>query len=999
LNRSGCCFALIFAIAPLLCVSLGDFWSSAIFLLFCGLVLVGFSAAAYFLDCSSLYFYAPLFFTAPIVGEWLYASYRAAHRGFPGLRTEFETGTRRFAGIRTINGHDRYNTCMAVLISTKFHIPPAPAGFVARPHLLQKLEAARACRLTLVSAPAGAGKTTLASAWAQAARREGIGVGWLSLDAGDNDPKRFLAYLEACLEEGGIAIPGKVRPPDGSQTPPADDLLAGFIQWGAALKREVILVLDDFHQIQNPEIHIALEYLLEHLPARLHIVLLTRSDPPLALARLRVSGQLSDVRMEHLRFSTSEAATFLKQAAGVQLVEADVVALNTRTEGWVAGLQMAAISLRGRQDVSAFIAAFTGSHRFVFDYLLEEVLSRQTPEVRQFLLQTSVLERLSAPLCDAVAETNGAARRLLDTLERDNLFLAPLDDERGWYRYHHLFADLLKLVLEQTQSGLTSELHRRACDWYALHELLPEALHHALAAGDVELAARLVSANVLVLIEHDETAPTLQKIDAVPLHTLHALPWLGIARAWVMGVGQVQKSHQILDNVEKSLESIPDAAERWRLQGHLAAARAFVYGAQGDLDNTIHQAQLADGLLPAEEVGVRALNLALWGDILSKDRHDPAAMPILERALELARQAHKPHVALIAAAALTLGHLGAGRFRQAHRVCQEALEIAEAYQQRTQQRLSAAAMNYTLMARVTVEWGETEKAIRLGRTGLALCERWGQDDTEVMCLLYLGQAAMFSGDRCQALQVFQRAQHTAQKISPWLWQMATSFALDSLLDSESPTEDEVQAQIHAVQESGGGYPVPLQARLLLRNGQPDEALAITARTLEDFGGQPSMIIVRLHALRALAYQARGEDKKALVALEEALAQAAAENRVMSLAREGEPMMRLLRLALRRSAHPEFVRRLLAAGEARRKALPAPPPAAGPFVEPLIEPLSERELEVLRSLNGPLSTPEIAERLFVSANTVRTHIKNIYAKLGVHGRSAAVRRGQELGLNG
>jgi LuxR family transcriptional regulator, maltose regulon positive regulatory protein len=884
-----------------------------------------------------------------------------------------------------------YNHYVIGLLPTKFYFPPIPAGFVARPQLLEKLDEALTHRLTLVSAPAGAGKTILVSAWVQSARKKGVAFGWLSLDVADNDPGRFLEYLGACLDEGGTVIDIDVLPTEQGQL---EKNLAEFIQGLMDLKREVILVLDDYHLIQNKQIHTALQYFLDRAPAYLHLILLTRSDPPLELARLRVAGQLVELRMDDLRFSVQEAADFLERSAGLKIIDDDVNSLNSRAEGWVAGLQMAAISLRGAKDPSAFIAAFAGSHRYVFDYLIEQVLDRQTPEVREFLLRTSILDRLSAPLCDAVAGTGGTAQGMLSTIERANLFLVPLDDEHGWYRYHHLFSDLLKLVLNQTHPGLAIELHHLASHWYESQGYLPEALNHALVAGDMELVAQIVSANVLVLVENDEMAPILQRIESVSHDQLVSMPWLGIAQAWALGARQIHRSQQILDAAEKKSEEKEDAVERQRMKGHIAAARAFLFSLQGAKDDTIAQARLANDLLPAEEIAVRALNLAIWGDTRSDDRrHDPSNAPILEQALALALQAKKPHVAMIAAAAMASANLHTGRMREIHRVCLDALEIADDYQQLYQQPLSATANVYSLFARVLAEWGENESAIQYARKGLAMSERWGQMDTEVMCLNYLGRALVYGNECEQARQVFQRAQSTAQKVSPWYWKITITFTLDSMLDCATQDADEIAQQIRIVQESGARSIEILTARLSLRDNHPDDALTLLEQAESDLKGQSSFDRVRIYGLRALAFQSKGEEKQAVASLRHALELAELENRVMTFVREGPQMEKLLRLPKVKSISPIFVSRLLAAFEARRKHSITPIPIS----ETLIEPLSERELEVLRHLNSYLSTPEIADLLVVSANTVRTHIKNIYGKLGVHGRSGAVRQATKLGL--
>ncbi len=885
-----------------------------------------------------------------------------------------------------------YNEIVATLLPTKFYVPPTPASFVARPRLLDLLAETPCHRLTLVSAPAGAGKTTVVSAWVESVRKKGTAIGWLSLDEADNDPRVFLDYLVACLEDAGISIESIEALPDGERLDDLQCLLGDVIRAITPLRREVVLILDDYHVIQNRAVHAAVGYLLDHTPPQLHLMILTRTDPPLELARLRVSGQLAEVRMEHLRFSTGEAGELLRSAAGVQLAEEDAAALNERTEGWAAGLQMAAISMRGRTNLSEFISAFAGSHRFVFDYLLEQVLDQQSPPVREFLLKTSVLERFSAPLCDALADTSGAARSMLDALERANLFLMPLDDERGWYRYHRLFSDLLKLILDQEYPGLSTELHHRASHWFESQGLLTESLQHALVASDMELVAHIVSGNVLFLVENDEAAKLLRQIEAVPIQEVVARPWLGIARAWALGAGQVQKSKEILDAVEESIADTANINDAQRLRGHIAAARAYVFSLEGDRNNTIAQARLAEALLPPDETAVRAMNLTTWGDIRRDDRkHDPSALPMLERAFMLAMQAGKPHVAMSAAAAIASANLHLGTFHEMERVCREALRIADDYQQRYQRPLSATANVYALLARVMAEWDDSAQAVELARKGLLLSERWGQAETEVRCLNYLGRALALAKDWEQARAVCQRADELAEKISPWFYQASVAFDLDSLLDSENPDPQEVAERRRLVEESQVPHTDLIQVRLLLRDGHPDEALLVLDHALAHLQGQPSFDRPWIHGLLALAYQAKGDEKRALASLREALELGEPENRIATFLREGPPMESLLRVAQARGVCPKFTRRLLAAFDARRTYKPRPIP----LMDGLVEPLSERELDVLRHLDGPLSTPEIAETLVVSANTVRTHIKSIYGKLGAHGRSAAVRRAREL----
>jgi LuxR family maltose regulon positive regulatory protein len=881
-----------------------------------------------------------------------------------------------------------YNHAVTLLLPTKFYFPPIPAGYVARPHLFEMLDGALSCRLTLVSAPAGAGKTTLVSTWAQLQRKRGAASSWYALDSADNDPARFLEYLVACLEDCGVVIDLGTPPPGAGNAASGRDGLDAIIRGLLDLPRALLLILDDYHLIQNKEVHTALEYLLAHAPTCLHLVLLTRSDPPFGLARLRTTGDLLELRMEHLRFSTQEAAAFLKKAAGVQLTEPDTLALNTRTEGWITGLQMAAISLRGRQDASAFIAAFAGSHRFVFDYLLEQVLNQQDIQVRQFLLKTSLLERMSAPICDAVAETNGAARELLTTLERSNLFLTPLDDERGWYRYHPLFADLLKLMLGQTYPGLPAELNRRACTWHEKQGNIPEAVHYALACGDMQLVAGLVSANVLALVEQAELTPILTRLETIPRQQREPLPWLGVAHAWALAYsGQMAQAGMSVALAEKNLDALP-AGERDRIGGHIAAVRAYIAWFQGSQQEAVALAKTAERLLPPDEVAVRALNLTTLGNALNQYQASLEAVQVLEDAVLLSRQFKQSHVFMLAASALAYAHIHLGKLHHAHAICLDAAELAEAYQVRYGRPLTAAACLYAELASILAEWGDIGAAIQAARKGLALSELWGQADTIMLCLIQLIEGLSCAGDTSAAIQGLQRARRLAYQVSPWFVQIADICAVRVWLDAK----DVPQAD-RAAREASGLFPVSIQARLLVQQNRLDEAISLLKNPSPAAMQPLTLETVRLGVIQALAFFQKKDENRALATLQWVLAQAQAENQVMTFVREGEQAERLLRLALRRSICPEFTRHLLSVFEARRT--PQPLPEA----EPLFEALSERELEVLRLLNGPLSTPEIAGQLVVSVNTVRTHIKNIYGKLGVHGRSAAVSKARQFGMLG
>ena len=882
------------------------------------------------------------------------------------------------------------------ILSTKLAIPPVRSRLVVRSRLIEKLNQGMECGFVLVSAPAGYGKTTLLSAWLDQVE---CAITWLSLDDGDNDLARFLAYLAAALQQVNPSIGEALEnPPDTLSKSEAEPLLTPLINQLAQIENPFCLVLDDYHAIQNQEVHQIVSFMLEHRPPALHLVIATRADPPLPLSRLRVRSQMMELRLADLRFSSHEAADFLDHTMGLDISPEDVARITRRTEGWIAGLQMTALSMQNTEDLSSFITAFTGSNHYIFDYLLEEILEQQSLEIRRFLLYTSILDQLTGPLCDALLEGEVESHPthpssvILEQIEHANLFIVALDYEHRWYRYHQLFSDLLKPVLDQTYPGLSVELHRRACRWYEGQDMFPEALQHAISSGNMQLVAQIVSANVLVLVENDEVMPTLRKIDSLPNNDLITMPWLGIARAWVVGTGQTQQSLQILDEAEKQVETMADGIEPQRLKGYIAAARAFVYNALGDLSQVISNSHLANELLPSDDISVRAMNLALWGKTLSVYEHDPDAIPILEQALGLALKAQKPHVAMIAASQLATSHLFAGRLHEVQHVCLEALEISEEYERRYLHTLPAAANIYPLLARVLAEWGENDQAIQMGRKGLMLSERWGRVNTEVLCLIYLGRALMFANEPEQARQILQRAESAAQKISTDSWHDISRFILDSLLDSETPDSSEITRLRQRLQGSRWFFPW-LKARLLLREDQPDQALVALEKALVDLKGQPSYDIVRIYALRALAFQAKGDEKQALVSLRQALELGEPENRVATFVREGAAMERLLRLAQSKSIAPEFVQRLLAAFESRHKQKPEPARVS----EALTEPLSEREMDILKLLAQGCPDKKIAETLVIARDTVHKHLSNIYGKLGVHSRIEAIVRARELGL--
>ena len=518
------------------------------------------------------------------------------------------------------------------ILATKLYIPPPRPNVVLRPRLITRLNEGLHGRLTLISAPAGFGKTTLLSEWIAGCKWP---VAWLSLDESDNDPSQFLTYLVAALQtidnDMGAGMLSILQSP---QPRPAELFLTSLINAVAQAPQEFILALDDYHRIEARPIHNALTFLLDHLPPQMHLAIVSRSDPPLPLARLRGQRTLTELRAADLRFTPDEAATFLNQVMRLDLSAADVAALETRTEGWIVGLQMAALSMQGRADTASFIRAFTGSHRFIIDYLVEEVLQRQVERVRDFLLQTSILDRLSGPLCDAVSG-QGDGRAMLEALERGNLFVVPLDEERHWYRYHHLFADMLQARLTREQPDQAPLRHRRASEWYEQNGLPSDAIRHALAAEDFERAADLVELAWPAMRRSRQEATVLGWVKALPDKLIRARPVLSVVSAWaLLDGGELEAAEARLRDTERWLGTAADMRERPEapsagmgvaemvvvdqeqfrsLPASIANARAYRAQALGDVAGTVTYARRALDLLPEGDYYERGTTAALLG--------------------------------------------------------------------------------------------------------------------------------------------------------------------------------------------------------------------------------------------------------------------------------------------------------------------------------------------------------------------------------------------------
>ena len=705
---------------------------------------------------------------------------------------------------------------------------------------------------------------------------------------------------------------------------------------------------------------------------------------------------------------------------GLELAADDIASLDSRAEGWIAGLQMAALSMRGRSNLTGFVRGFSGSHRHILDYLMEEVLDRQATDVQTFLLRTSILDRMTAALCDAVladphrGSSDWDSQSMLSQLDRSNLFLIPLDEERHWYRYHHLFASLLRNHLHQTQPELEPLLRCRASEWHEQHGLSAEAVSYALAAGDAERVARLVEGNAFAMLEYGELETLLGWVEALPRQKVRARPWLCVAYAWALVyAGRIEEAGTMLEHAGKSLDGLltDDAQD---VSGHIAAVRAYGMWEKGDHFAAVEHARMALERLSERHHVARSLAATALGVSLTEGDDLSAAEGPLVQAIEAGRGAGDAHITLLATSGLAHLFIQQGRLRRADALCRDALHLTDDYTFLGSPPMPAAGSTYGVLSEVLCEWNKLQTAARMAREGVRLGKQWGQADTVTACSLQLARALSEAGDVSGALEAIEQARRVARQVSRWfasivaLTEAKVRWAYRDIAAVTRWAEDwEVRAEDQNLLQNRHTY--ALLSRLLIAQGRLGEATQLLERLMhqcEAIGAAGGLIGALVQ--HALALDLQGKTAQSLASLRRALSLAAPEGYVRTFLREGAPMGDLLskllahqpdRPSALRSDTAAYASQLLGALEREMKGprTPNQRPVVRQPLSSLVEPLTERETEVLRLLSTSQSLPEIAGRLYISVNTIRTHTKHIYAKLGVHSRIQAVERAGELGL--
>lgn len=891
------------------------------------------------------------------------------------------------------------------LLSTKLYLRRPHPDLVPRPRLIEQLNSGLSRKLTLISAPAGFGKTTLISSWADQMKRP---IAWISLDQEDNDLGQFLSYLIAALQMANSSIGQRAQAALQSQQALLEKpILMTLVNEIAELSpsgsespdNDLVLVLDDYHVIVEPAVHQAITFLLESPLPGLRLVLLSRIDPPLPLSKLRAHNQIVEIRGGDLEFSVEEIDAFLNETMNLVLEPEDIRLLEARTEGWIAGLQLAAISLQNQTNRQEFIQEFSGNDRYVIDYLLDEVLLRQPRDVRQFLLQTSILDRMCGSLCDAVVNLVDAGAALngqefLEHLDQMNLFIVPLDSYRKWYRYHHLFSEVLLHRLQQNALDQIPELHLKASEWYEGEGHLDQAIHHALAANNLERAVQLVEQNSLKLLTDSNLTTLAKRLKALPKELVQTRPFLCVFQAWMhLLAGRIEEAKQWLQKAERLLAPATQDEEPVdrEIYGHISMIRAHIALKNRELAKAVELAhQTMDDTLERSplrgHVAVIEGLAAFWSDDLE------AANQALSEAISIALDCD--HMFMAVDASIWLGYIKTlqGRLHEAGNFYRDAIQLADLGGKRI---LPIAGCAYIGLALLEREWNNLATAEDLLRDGLELCNLFG---TSRIWHLALARVRQAQGDLGKALEEIQKADEERSNPDVAFSHLRTDHERVRLWLSHSGRN--LPAAIRWAEDSGiNTEDAPsfsqwiastLLARVLIVEGEISKASGLLNRLRNDAVAHGrNGDLIEILALLALIHETQGDTTQAEASLKRALVLAEEEGYVQTFVDLGAPLARLLRKVALESS--EYALKLIQAIDL--KSLPNQSESAS--VSP--EQLSARELQVLRLLKTDLSGPEIAREMVVELSTFRFHTKNIYRKLMVNNRRAAVGRAEDFGL--
>ena len=885
------------------------------------------------------------------------------------------------------------------LLQTKLYLPSEREALVVRQRLYEQLDKGMGCKLTVISAPAGFGKTTLAADWI---RQRNIKSGWISLDENDNDISRFMAYLVAAFKDIVPNIDNDII--DGfnvSHQLSAEYLLPPLINAVAAKDEPCVLVFDDYHLITSKKVHGMLAFLLDNLPPCMQMVLLTRADPPLPLARLRGRGHLNEIRAADLRFSQEEVEKFLKLIMNLSISTEDVKSLLEHTEGWIAGLQMAAVSMQGKSDVSAFIRNFTGSNRYILDFLLEEVFERQTEKVKEFLLYTSVLDQLCGPLCDAVTNDDGSQDILLQ-IENENLFIIPLDEDRCWYRYHRLFKDLLHQRLAATQPEIISQMHRRASAWYEEQQQIQFAIEHSLKACDFDRALEMLDSIAESVLMRSQIVTFINWLTEIPVEKLNAYPRVGLYYAWALMIGgyPTREAQTLLQALDKKDPYVRTGIE-------LIQGSAGIYS--GDLTRSIDIARRALIQLPAEDTFLRSIAGWVLGIAYLMAGDTEAADGAFEDVFRVGEKTGNTLLTVMALCHMAELRRAEGRFYVAQNLYMQARDLAKDVRG---DPLPVAGMVLIGLGELYREWDDLDEASRLVLEGLALVEKWGKF-AALDGYVSLARIRQAQGDAAAARSALREGQQIAIDFD------ATDFD-DRLIESYKARIALAQGDLDTALRWMETHPIDMEVfstdgqdldvitdtfmhyhevltlvRIKIHQHQSSNALSMLMPILEKVEAQKyTGAVIKVLVLIALAYRSKGDEVRALNALERALLLAEDQKLVRSFLDEGQPLVDLLKKAASRQVAGPYARILLKIIQDTQHTDQKKIDDALTY---LVEPLSEKEHQILSLLATELSVPDISAELVVAPSTVRSHIKSIYRKLDTHSRFETISRARRMGL--